>query len=315
MAGDGTNSASALSLNFCFGRRNIIGLRFLHLAFVTGIKLWFGRTEQPCQPHFAIPVVSNNFMGTLTKLVFLILTIASTTILRAQEIKSTNYYLSIKNFNLSKLWCADSILLQDDGKTAAFPEPLGYIGDSFQRFYIHYTSITKSSENPYSYSVLGKTRVKNNICNFKGTITIEKAKLYNESDDKRFKEGSLVCRVLLFEDSTENSSGFIKGLMTTEFCIDKHKRVYYDAIMIDADGYSNNQCKASWTSYKTKESKKCNWGDFRMPESRGLDSGVGEVYINDKFIKFGWQSFVDSESADEDKAKKASKLEDEKWWK
>jgi hypothetical protein len=39
MAADGTNSASALSLSFCFGGRNNIGLRFLYLAFGTGIKL------------------------------------------------------------------------------------------------------------------------------------------------------------------------------------------------------------------------------------------------------------------------------------
>jgi hypothetical protein len=39
MAADGTNSASALSLNFCFGGRATIGLQFLYLAFVTSIKL------------------------------------------------------------------------------------------------------------------------------------------------------------------------------------------------------------------------------------------------------------------------------------
>jgi hypothetical protein len=39
MAGDGTNSAFALSLSFCFGGRNTIGLQFLYLAFGTGIKL------------------------------------------------------------------------------------------------------------------------------------------------------------------------------------------------------------------------------------------------------------------------------------
>jgi hypothetical protein len=39
MAGDGTNSAVALSLSFCFGGRATIGLQFLHLAFVTSIKL------------------------------------------------------------------------------------------------------------------------------------------------------------------------------------------------------------------------------------------------------------------------------------
>jgi hypothetical protein len=41
MAADGTNSALALSLSFSFRGRNTIGLRFLYLAFVTGIKLWW----------------------------------------------------------------------------------------------------------------------------------------------------------------------------------------------------------------------------------------------------------------------------------
>jgi hypothetical protein len=39
MAADGTNSAFALSLNFCFGGRNTMGHRFLYLAFRTSIKL------------------------------------------------------------------------------------------------------------------------------------------------------------------------------------------------------------------------------------------------------------------------------------
>ena len=39
MAADGTNSAFVVSLSFCFGGRNTIGLRFLHLVFGTGIKL------------------------------------------------------------------------------------------------------------------------------------------------------------------------------------------------------------------------------------------------------------------------------------
>jgi hypothetical protein len=40
MAGDGTNSASAFSLSFCFGR-NTIGHKFLRLAFKIGIKLYW----------------------------------------------------------------------------------------------------------------------------------------------------------------------------------------------------------------------------------------------------------------------------------
>gem|GEM_PF-6795461 len=57
MAGDGTNSAFALSLNFCFCRRNTIGHQFLHLAFVTGIKLWLSADGTSLPATFSIPVV------------------------------------------------------------------------------------------------------------------------------------------------------------------------------------------------------------------------------------------------------------------
>jgi len=254
-------------------------------------------------------------MKTLHKLIFLALTFSGLTVTKAQQSTSKDYYSTVSNYNFSKLWCADSIQTQDDGIKIVSPEPLGFIGDSFQRFYIHYTSVVKSKTNPYVYNVTGKTKVKNNICTFKGTIEILKAKLYKDTDDKRYKQGFIECQVAFYEDSTENSSGTIKGKLKTNYCIDKHNRIYYDAINLVADGYSNNQCETSWTSFKTRKSKKCNWGDFRIPDSKELDSGAGDVVINHKFITFGWQTFVDSYSADQDQAKKALQLEETKWWK
>ncbi|WP_343321766.1 hypothetical protein [Sphingobacterium multivorum] len=38
------------------------------------------------------------------------------------------------------------------------------------------------------------------------------------------------------------------------------------------DGFSNNSFEGSWTNYKTKMAKKCNWGDFSIPESGDLDA-------------------------------------------
>lgn len=251
-------------------------------------------------------------MHTTHKIILVTLAMLTSTLCNAQKAK--DYYKNIQHYNLSKLWCADSIISQDDGEKIVFPEPLGYIGDSFQRFYIHYTSVEKNKNNPYVYYVVGKTKVKNNICSFKGTITILKAKLYDATDDERYKQGLVECEVMFYEDSTQHTSGVIKGKLTTQFCIDKNNYIYYDAIMLVADSYSNNQCVAFWTSYKTKKSIKCNWGDFRIPDSKGLDCGDGDIAINRKYIKFGWQSFVDAYSADGDKAKKAMQLEKIKWW-
>ncbi|WP_440135596.1 hypothetical protein, partial [Chitinophaga sancti] len=84
----------------------------------------------------------------------------------------TDFTATIKDYDLTKLWRADTIQAEGDGDIIPFPEPLGYIGDNYQRFCIHYTSVTKSKENPYQYIVCGKTKVKENICSFTGTITV-----------------------------------------------------------------------------------------------------------------------------------------------
>jgi hypothetical protein len=232
----------------------------------------------------------------------------------AQTAKSVDCFASIKNYNLIKLWRADSIQAEGDGDKIPFPEPLGYIGDNCQRFYIHYITVLKSKESPYQYKVYGKTKVKDNVCSFNGTITVKKAMLYKESDDPRYKQGSVICEVIFYEDSTHASSGVIKGTLTSDFCLDKAGKLYYDALMLVADCYYNNQCKATWTSYKTGKRKKCNWGDFRMPDSKDLDSGAGDVSINQKYIKNGWETFVAAYSTDSDTAKKAQQVEDAKWW-
>lgn len=249
------------------------------------------------------------------KFIVLTMTFAFTVFAKGQQEKSNDYYAAVKNYDVSKLWRADSVQTEGDREKISFPEPLGYIGENYQRFYIHYTSVTKSKNNPYTYKVYGKTKVKDNICSFSGTITILNAKLYKESDDPRYKQGSVVCRVTFFEDSTKKTSGYIQGKLKSDFYIDRKGRIYYDALMFAADGYYNNQCEATWTSYKTHKSKKCNWGDIRMPNSKPLDSGTGDVVINEKFVKNGWENFVAAYSADEIKAQKALKIERAKWWK
>jgi hypothetical protein len=63
-----------------------------------------------------------------------------------------------------------------------------------------------------------------------------------------------------------------------------------------ADGFSNNTFVGTWTSYKTGKSKKCNFGDYRIPEcegSNGCDIGAGEFSINPKYRENGWQSYCD----------------------
>ena len=256
-------------------------------------------------------------MRTYSLLLFCLISFTS---LLAQQPPSTNYYQSIKNYNLSCLWKADSIVIEVGPDKSPFPEPLGFIGENYQRFYIHYTSVTRVNNSPYLYQVTGKTRVKDNICNFTGQIRILKAVLYKEpvtSEFSQFKNGSVISLITFYEDSAQSGSGVIKGKLVSNFYINKKGHLFYDALMAVADGFSNNECTATWTSYKTGKSKKCNWGDYRIPDSGPLDTGVGEFYVAEEYRKYGWESYQTAWSgADVPEAVQAKAQAEEKreWW-
>ena len=256
-------------------------------------------------------------MATPFKFIILTLTLGLTLATSAQTAKWVDYFTAIKKYDLSILWRADSIKIEGGDDKISFPEQLGYIGENYQRFYIHYITVKKSKDNPYIYNVYGKTKVKDNICSFKGTITVTKAMLYKEADDPRFKQGSVICNVNFYEDSTQTSSGFIKGTLTTNFYLDKKDKIHYDALVFSADGFSNNACSALWTSFKTGKSKKCNWGDFRIPDSGNLDIGAGEFSADDKYVKYGWGNYrlAWNNYPDTPEVIKARQKENTKWWK
>ena len=102
---------------------------------------------------------------------------------------SADFTLSIKKYDLGKLWRSDSIqiltnehyseekLIFEGALTEKFPEPYGFIGRNYQRFYIHYLTVKKDTGNASRYIVYGKTKVKDSIRNFHGTITVTKAKI------------------------------------------------------------------------------------------------------------------------------------------
>jgi len=54
-----------------------------------------------------------------------------------------------------------------------------------------------------------------------------------------------------------------------------------------------------------------------MPDSRELDTGAGDVCIQEKYIKNGWETFVAAYGPgdDDEKAKKARQTEEARWWK
>ncbi len=234
-----------------------------------------------------------------------------------------NFFDSLRYFDLSRLWHCNSIQnLEIEGGTFlqkpekfGFPEPLGFIGDDYQRFYIHYASVQKSPQNFLEYRVKGKTKVWDNICSFTGTIRVTKAMANWDSVSSAIgiKRGKLVCSCNFDESPDCRHSGRITGELVTNFCIYRGQ-VFYDNSGGVSDEYANNMFIGKWELREEQLTMKCNWGDYRIPESGDLDIGAGDFSPNKKYLKNGWEHY--SEKFDPTfQGKKASEQENSEWWK
>jgi len=190
----------------------------------------------------------------------------------------------------------------------------GFVGDNYQRIRVKLIAVTKDAISPDTYNVCGKSMVKNNIDEFTGTIKISNIRklknmsygVDNEYKNKGIKgEYIIIANYNFFENKEQPHSGTFKGVLESGFYLDKSYQVQYDDIELNADGYTNNQFVGEWIDYKTNLAKRCNWADFRIPNSGDLDIGAGEFSPDDKYLKLGWQSIRD----------KNDKIEEVKWWK
>jgi hypothetical protein len=274
-------------------------------------------------------------------IIFVTAVFSTATVVTATPPDSTSFYLTIKNYDLGKLWHSDSIQVLEnehypDGKlifegelTDKFPEPYGFIGHDYQRFYIHYLTIKKDTGNAYRYVVTGKTKVKDSVRIFFGTITITRAKVSkelttmivpkpeNKKNEVKFKQGVAYCDIKFSEDTTKPTSGTITGKLTTRFYLDSSQHIFYDNLNNISDNYCNNQFIGIWKKNKTDSVKRCNWGDYRIPACGDLDEGAGGFSPSDKYLMNGWQNYRDAYSGGNDarKAARAINGENLKWWK
>ena len=246
----------------------------------------------------------------------IIIGLCCTVLCWSQEGKTTDFLSEITKFDISQLWTLNKFQAEDDTIIIERKDPIGYIGGNFQRFYIHFISAIQNPTNKLEYLIYGKTRVKNNVCSFQGKITIINSKSYVVSDIPEIKQGYITGDYLFFEDLKQKGSGLLSGKFTTNFYIDRKGKLKYDAIMFMADSFENNQYEGYWTSYTNNEKKNCCWGDYRIPNSRGLDCGAGEFMVNDEYTKYGWLTYVlsNNQNSDRTDVKNAIREEERKWW-
>ncbi len=214
---------------------------------------------------------------------------------------------NLDDFDFSILFVSDSVYFEDTEKMIERIEPIGFIGEDYQRFYIHYTSVERDSVNPSKYHVTGKTKVKNNVCDFEGLLNITQTKNYTEPEIPNwYYEGSIKGNYIFREDKNQYGTGVFKGEFESFFWIDSSGLLKYNTLWLVADGYTNNQFEGVWQSYRSGKVKKCNWGDCRIPDSKKLDDGAGEFCPNEKYIKNGWENYIEEVYGDKER---------DIWWK
>jgi hypothetical protein len=197
---------------------------------------------------------------------------------------------------------------------------LGYIGDNYQRLRIVILSATKNPSQPDTYTVTGKSMVKNVIRGFSGTMKITDARVSKNTPDgideeykgKVKKHGVVVGEYHFSENRKQTNTGSFDGVFATHWYVDRRGRLKYDEIEVGADGWTNNQFAGTWTSYRGNAKKPASWGDSRIPISGDLDIGAGEFSPDEQYVQNGWQGYRDAYTNQD---KRALAAERRQWWK
>ena len=192
-------------------------------------------------------------------------------------------------------------------------EQNGVLGEKYQRIQVHIDKVSKS-DSQGKYWVIGKTKVMDNVCDFKGSIFITNVTMHDYHNNTAHKKrGKLLAKYLFYEDSTQYHTGIFAGVTECSFYLDstgKHMQV--DESAIQADGYWNRTFVGTWTQYKTTKPMKCIWGDYRLPFTFDFDCGDGEMMVCEKYKLNGWQTFGDGSEYIKG-ANGQMELKD-KWW-
>jgi hypothetical protein len=101
------------------------------------------------------------------KHVILIIGLTISGISFAQVANTVDFLTKAKQIDYSDLWTHDSILIENI-QLIERGQPLGFIGENFQRINIKFISVIQNPDNHLQYMIFGKTRVKGNICDFQG---------------------------------------------------------------------------------------------------------------------------------------------------
>jgi len=184
------------------------------------------------------------------------------TFLNGNELDGENVDSQYSKLDFSKLWT----------NTVNY-QVKGIIGDNHQRIKIAFTLIEQSTDDVLLYHVSGKSKVKNNICDFYGSIKIDSIREVSNSqfgvDNEKVNSvairGVLFASYHFYETKNQQHSGVFAGKLMTRWYINKIGELSYDDLDSIADGYVNNAFVGSWSLHGSDDKRICNMETIGYP--------------------------------------------------
>ena len=216
----------------------------------------------------------------------------------------TSDFIEYKSIDVSKFW----------GNERDF---FGKIGSKQQKMGIVFLSTRRISEK--EYEVIGKSKVKNNICDFKGIMEVQQIDF--ESDDPSVVS-SIGGKFRFYEDKNQSNTGEFEG----EFSISWYENydIYLDIGSGRPDVYNKDsrlptvvEFRGTWKGYNSTTKSTVRWGNEEHVFPGSWNDGQ-EFTLAKNYREIGWGPFFDRKSSDEETRKKAE-AEYQKlwvnWWK
>ena len=220
----------------------------------------------------------------------------------AQQADSAYRHLPIMQTDLTKaLFMVDSICYKDSvwdddyenlspvNRCFPLPDPLGFIGSNYQRFFIHFDSIAFLGNG--AYFVWGRTKMRNHINSFSGTMQIDSVRYFEPDtfENPCMEECGYIKLSYSFVVEEKKGHGILEGKSWYDFIIEE-RQFHYSTLYIIADGYENGQYQGTYR-HPSGRVEKCNWGHFRIPDSGPLDNGCGVFVPHEKYRRYGWDTY------------------------
>jgi hypothetical protein len=170
----------------------------------------------------------------------------------------------------------------------------GTIGDNNQRIEIRFIKITKKTND--TYLVIGKSKVNSKICDFQGTIKIQKILIIDKSKNdcigSSFLYNIISGSYHFKEDSTKKNVGDFIGRFETKYNKTSMGFEVFRDLYTDE---KTNDFIGEWKGYNESFAKYCSWG-IQIPPTKNNDLFIyreNEFYtFNLKFLDNGWKSYV-----------------------